>query len=97
MGAGIKVAVIDTGVADIIQVAPNVKILPIRVLGPDGSGAAALALGEANLKVKPKDLGKKLNEASYDVSGRGRNDRYKKDLLDGRLDLDSFLQKVLKK
>ena len=65
---------------------------------PIVSGAAALALGEtaAYPKLKVKDVIKAVEDETYDVSGRGRNNRYKKDLIDGRLDIDNFLQKAFK-
>lgn len=65
---------------------------------PIVSGAAALALGERPTypKLKVKDVVKAVEEKAYDVSKRGRNARHKKDLLDGRLDIDDFLQKAFK-
>ena len=65
---------------------------------PIVSGTAALALGEraSYPKLKVKDVVKALEDETYDVSGRGRNARHKKDLLDGRLDIDAFLQKAFK-
>ena len=61
------------------------------------SGAAALALGEGHPKVKPKDIGKKLADASDDVSRVRRNNSYKGDQLGkGRLDIEDFLEDVFK-
>ncbi len=66
---------------------------------PIVTGAAALALGEraSYPGVKPKDLNKKLSDASNDVRGRGRNSSFKADRLGkGRLDIDDFLHDVFK-
>lgn len=61
------------------------------------AGAAALALGEGHPKVKPRDISKKLADASDDISRVGRNDLYKSDRLGkGRLDIEDFLEDVFK-
>ena len=62
---------------------------------PIVSGTAALALGEVS-KREVKKVIKKIGDETSDVSGRGRNNRYKKDQIGGRLDVDNFLSQVLK-
>ena len=66
---------------------------------PIVSGTVALALGERATypKMKIGELDKGLSGASDDVSGRGRNSRFKSDQLGkGRLDIDDALRAVFK-
>ena len=66
---------------------------------PIVTGAAALALGEIPFypKTKPKDIIKVISKTARDVSERGTNRYREDDFLSGRLDIDNFLQRVLKK